>query len=497
MCTVYLTFAHFETKKLFISIEITASAINIQPVKLMIDYRSKTFQGLDTTLKLVKNADYALLHFTDMRGQLRGRTIPAEQVETALTEGVAFDGSSILGGVGIEDSDMLMKPNPSTFTVYPHYFYDKSVVGFICEIYRSNGEEFKNDPRNICQKAIEKAIEEGYEPTAAAELEFYLLQKDKEGNIYPVENHLIDKQRYFDIAPGRDITEAYRMDVSNALSTMGITIERMHHEVGSAQNEITFKYSNPLSTSDNIARYKFTAKAVADKKYGWIATFMPKPWFERAGSGMHVHLGLVNHEDGKNAFYDSQGYANISQKCRYFIGGLLEHARALCAIVAPTVNSYKRLVPGYEAPVYVVWSKNNRSALVRIPAFSSSKRSEARIEFRCPDPLCNPYLAYTLVFEAGIDGIRKKIDPGEPVDVNVYHLSESERKKMGIAILPTSLKEALEEWKSDEICVQALGKENADKYFEFGLQEWKQYEQNMPSKEDEVTSWEIQKYLYV
>jgi glutamine synthetase len=307
---------------------------------------------------------------------------------------------------------------------------------------------------------------------------------------------VIDKQRYFDIAPGRDVTETYRMDLSNALFTMGITVERQHHEVGSAQNEITFRYGDPVTTSDNIMRYKFAAKAVADKKYGWTATFMPKPWFGKAGNGMHVHLGLFDRKTGKNLFFDPDGYAYISQKCRYFIGGLLEHARALCALVAPTVNSYKRLVPGYEAPVYITWSKRNRSALVRVPEYFPGKEKEARIEFRSPDPLCNPYLSYVAMFEAGLDGVRKRIEPGDPVDTNIYHLSEAKRRELNIGVLPTSLKEALEEWNSDDICVKALGKENAEKYVELKMEEWKEYEPHMPNNKNQVTRWELQKYLY-
>ncbi len=462
----------------------------------MVHEKPQVMRNLDTYLKLMKNADYILLHFTDMLGSFKGRTIPTEEAKNTLKEGVGFDGSSIIGGVNIEESDMVMKPDPSTFTVCPYYFYDKSVVSFICSIHRPDGKQFEGDPRLICQKAIKKALTEGYETTAAAELEFYLVQKNEKGEVYPVENHLIDKQRYFDIAPDRDATESYRMDLSNALFTMGITVERQHHEAGSAQNEITFKYSDPLVTSDNITRYKFAAKAVADRKYGWIATFMPKPWFGKPGNGMHVHMGLFNPKTGTNHFYDPKGYAHVSQKCRYFIGGILEHARALCATVAPTVNSYKRLVPGYEAPVYIAWSKRNRSALIRVPEYFPEKEKEARIEFRCPDPLCNPYLVYTVVLEAGLDGIRKKIDPGEPVDVNVYHLSEAKREELGIKVLPASLKEALEEWQSNEICMQALGRENAEKYLELKMQEWKEYEPHIPNNKSEVTSWELQKYLY-
>jgi len=450
----------------------------------------------DTYLKLMKNADYIILHFTDLIGYLKGRTIPSEEAEKVLTEGVGFDGSSIIGGANIEESDMIMKPDPDTFTVCPYYFYEKGVASFICNIYTPDGKQFQNDPRYICQKTMEKTSREGCTPTAAAELEFYLVQKNKKGEVYPVENHLIDKQRYFDVAPDRDITEAYRMDLSNALSTMGITVERQHHEVGSAQNEITFKYSNPQTTADNIVRYKFAAKAVANRKYGWIATFMPKPWFGKAGNGMHMHISLFDSKTGKNLFYNPKGYAYLSQTAQYFIGGILEHARALCAILAPTVNSYKRLVPGYEAPVYVAWSKRNRSALIRVPAFPPNSESEARIEFRCPDPLCNPYLAYAVIIEAGLDGIKKKISPKEPIDTNIYHLSEAKRKELDIAVLPSSLKEALEEWKSDEICIRTLGKENAAKYLDLKMQEWVEYKSHLPKNKNQVTAWELQKYLY-
>ena len=278
----------------------------------MIDYKSLTNQNTETNLRLMKNADYILLHFTDMTGALRGRTIPAEEVERALKEGVGFDGSSLVGGVNIEESDMIMKPNVSTFAVCPYYFYDKSVVSLICDLYQPNGKRFESDPRYVCQKAMNRIRAEGYEPTAAAELEFYLAQKSNEGQFNPVENYIIDKQRYFDAIPGRDITETYRMDLSNALFAMGIIVERLQHEVGSAQNEITFRYSNPAATSDNIIRYKFAAKAVANKEYGWIATFMPKPWVGKAGNGMHVHLGLFSQENGENLFYDPEGYAYIS-----------------------------------------------------------------------------------------------------------------------------------------------------------------------------------------
>jgi len=287
------------------------------------------------------------------------------------------------------------------------------------------------------------------------------------------------------------------MDLSDTLSSMGIIVERQHHEVGSAQNEITFQYSNPVTTSDNITRYKLAAKAVADRKYNWTATFMPKPLFGKAGNGMHVHLGLFSANNGKNLCFDPKGYACLSQTCRYFIGGLLEHARALSAVVSPTVNSYKRLVPGYEAPVYLAWSRKNRSALIRVPEYFPGKENEARLEYRSPDALCNPYLTYSVLLEAGLEGIKKKMEPGDPVDENLYHLSDSRRRELGIKTLPATLKEALGEWSSDDICVRALGKENAEKYHELKMEEWREYESSgrAAANSGKITKWELQKYL--
>jgi len=457
----------------------------------------KTRENVAVCLSLIKHADHIMLHFVDLPGALKGRTVPAQEAESVLREGVGFDGSSIPGYVGIHESDMVMKPDISTFAVLPRYFYDKAVVSFLCDTYRPDGVRFEGDSRYICAKMVEQARSNGYEPTAAAELEFYLVEKDIDPELRPVEHRVTENPRYFDIAPDRDITEPYRMDLCDTLTSMGIVVERQHHEVGSAQNEITFQYSNPTATADNITRYKLAAKAVADRKYNWTATFMPKPLFGKAGNGMHVHLGLFSTKIGKNLFYDPKGYACLSQTCRYFIGGLLDHARALSAIVAPTVNSYKRLVPGYEAPVYLAWSKKNRSALIRVPEYFPGKENEARIEYRSPDPLCNPYLVYPpVLFEAGIEGIRKKIDPGDPAEENVYHLTESRRKQLGIKTLPTSLKEALDEWNCDDICIRAIGKENADKYTNLKTEEWQEYQTSARHTiTNKVTKWEIQKYL--
>ena len=452
-------------------------------------------QTLQEIREKLKNSKYIILQFTDLIGCIRGRTIPSTQAQEAFDEGIGFDGSSILGFTKIEESDLVMKPDPSTISALPDYVYDRPTATAICDILRSDREPFEGDPRYICKRQTEKILNGGYIPYAAAEVEFYLV-KNENGKFEPVENHIANNHRYFDIAPGADLTEQYRMDLCDALSEMGITIEREGHEVGPAQNEITFKYSDPVGTADHILYYKFMAKAVAKQKYGWIATFMPKPWIEKPGNGMHVHLSLFSKNGNENLFYDPDGYAGISQTCRYFIGGLLYHARALCAIVAPTVNSYKRLVPGYEAPVYITWSKKNRSALIRVPEYFKENGKGKRIEFRSPDPLCNPYLAYSVIFEAGMDGIRRKIDPGDPIEKNVYNLSDAERKSLGIKTLPGSLKEALEEWESDDICIRVLGKETAEKYMELKLNEWKEYEKN-GSLSEGITEWELQKYLFI
>lgn len=451
-------------------------------------------QQLQRITETVKKAKYIVLEFTDLVGNIRGRTVPSSFAQKAFEEGLGFDGSSILGFTKIEESDLVMKGDPSTLSPLPDYIYGRPTATAICDILDSEGKPFKGDPRHICRRQMEKILDEGYMPYAAAEVEFYLV-KNSNGSFESVENHVANSHRYFDLTPGADLTEQYRMDLCDALSFMGITIEREGHEVGPAQNEITFKYADPIKTADNILYYRFVAKAVAKQKYDWIATFMPKPWDGKAGNGMHVHLSLFTKDGERNVFYDSEGYAGISQTCRYFIGGLLYHARALCAVVAPTVNSYKRLVPGYEAPVYIAWSRKNRSALIRVPEYFIGNGKRKRIEFRSPDPLCNPYLAYAVIFEAGMDGVRRKIEPGDPIEKNVYHLTEAERRSLGIGILPASLKEALEEWESDDICIQALGKETAEKYLKLKLAEWQEYEKN--GNANTVTAWEIQKYLYM
>jgi len=446
----------------------------------------------------LKDVKYVIVYFSDLFGGFRGRTFPVKEMDDVLADGTGIDGSSIPGFVNIAESDLVMKPDATTFIRFPDYFYGYPVGGFVGDIYRPGGKiRYERDPRYICQKSIEKVRSLGYEPVAGSEPEFYLVKQDEKGAVEPVEGEPY-KDRYLSLYPDKDLTETYRMEFSDALSQVGLEIQRHGHEVGSAQQEITFRCADPLKTSNNSLLYKYVAKMLAARKYNWIATFMPKPWFGRVSSGMHAHISLFSRDGEHNAFFDPKGYAGISQLGRYFIGGLLEHARALAAVVAPTVNSYKRLVPHMEAPVYVAWSKGNRSDLVRIPEYfvGLDMEKEARVEFRCPDALSNPYLNYAVILEAGLDGVKRKIDPGDPFEDNVYELSDAERKKLGIDTLPGSLKEALEEWDNDDICIRALGKEVAEKFREAKMKEWKEYEPHMPKIAHDVTTWEVQKYLF-
>jgi glutamine synthetase len=433
-----------------------------------------------------ENVKFISLHFLDVLGYLRGRTVPLESLSEVLKNGIGFDGSSIPGFTGIEESDMIMKPDVSTAIVFP--MYNDKVARFICNIYRPSGERFEGDSRYVCQKIIEELKENGFICNTGVELEFYTARVNEKGDFEPVEAHIKDQQRYFDVSPSRDFTEEFRKDFALALlNTKRFVIEAYHHEVGSSQHEINFKFSDPLTTSDNVLTYKFIAKEVA-RKHGLIATFMPKPWFGKPGSGMHIHISLF-HSNGRNAFFDNNGYAGLSEIGKYFIGGILAHSKALSAIVAPTVNSYKRLVPGYEAPTYIAWSRKNRSSLIRVPEYFPGREDSVRVELRSPDPLCNPYLAFSAIVKAGLDGIKNKIEPPMPVEKDIFHLSENERKKLGIEPLPESLGEAIKELERDNVIKEALGDFIFKKYIELKKKEWDEYRMR-------VTPWEIEKYFF-
>ncbi len=439
--------------------------------------------GIDDVMKKGEEKGIKFVHllFADVNGYLRGRTVPFSVLKNILEEGIGFDGSSIPGFVEIYESDMVMKPDPETFTLLPQ----QKTAALLCDIYRPGNKRFEGDPRFVCQKSLEKANKLGFQFFVGAEVEFYTLKRDSSSKVVPVER--INDGMYFDMSPGSNLTEEFRMSFSShLLKNERFKIEAYHHEVGSGQHEINFRFSDPVATSDNIILYKLVAKEVA-RQHGFIATFMPKPFHGAAGNGMHIHLSLFNMEN-ENLFFDERGYGSLSETAKYFIGGLLLHAKALSAIAAPTVNSYKRLVPGYEAPIYVAWSRRNRSALVRVPHYFPGRKKHARLEYRCPDPLSNPYLLFPAVLEAGLHGIREKIDPGEPLDKDLYHLNETEKNKLGIETLPGSLFEALKELRKDKIVVKALGSHVSNTFFKEKMKEWSEYR-------EAVTPWEIEKYL--
>ena len=386
------------------------------------------------------------LQFTDIQGQPKNVAIPVQQAEKALTEGIWFDGSSIEGFARIEESDMLLKPDPATYTILPWRPVDARVARFICDIYTYGDKPFEGDPRYVLKKTLEEAKKMGFTFNTGPELEFFLF-KMVDGR---PSTQFQDYGGYFDLAP-TDLAEDVRREIVFALTQMGFEIEASHHEVAESQHEIDFKYSNALDTADKVITFKFATKTLALQK-NLHATFMAKPIFGINGSGMHTHMSLA--KDGKNAFYDPNGSMQLSQSALHYIGGLLKHAKAITRVANPTINSYKRLVPGYEAPCYISWSATNRSALVRVPA---ARGSSTRAEFRSPDPMCNPYLTFAAMLAAGLDGIKNKIEPPESTNVNIYHLTAEQRKDMGIEMLPGSLIDAQSELERDSVLTKVMG----------------------------------------
>jgi glutamine synthetase len=405
------------------------------------DVVSEMLERIDADL-----VKFLRLQFTDIQGQPKNVAIPVQQAEKALEEGIWFDGSSIEGFARIEESDMILKPDLSTYSILPWRSADARVARFICDIYTYGNKPFEGDPRYVLKKAIAEASKMGFTFNTGPELEFFLFKmiEGKPSTTFQ------DYGGYFDLAP-TDSAEDVRRDIVFALTQMGFEIEASHHEVAESQHEIDFKYSNALDTADKVITFKFATKTLALRK-DLHATFMAKPIAGINGSGMHTHGSLS--KNGKNAFYDPKGPKQLSETALFYIGGLLKHAKAITRVANPTINSYKRLVPGYEAPVYISWSNTNRSALVRVPA---ARGSSTRAEFRSPDPMCNPYLTFAALLTAGLDGIKTKTMPPESTDVNIYHLSEQERKKMGIEMLPGSLFEAQSELNKDAVISKAMG----------------------------------------
>ncbi|KXS42598.1 MAG: glutamine synthetase [Candidatus Frackibacter sp. T328-2] len=421
---------------------------------------------------------FVRLQFTDVLGITKNVAITVEQLEEALDDKIMFDGSSIEGFTRIQESDMYLKPDYDTFAIFPWRPQEGAVARLICDVYTPEGEPFSGGPRNVLKKVIQEAEEMGYEMYAGPEPEFFLFETDEDGE---ATTKTMDNGGYFDLSPV-DLGQNARRDINLALEKMGFEVEASHHEVAPGQHEIDFKYADALQTADNVATFKFVTKAIANG-HGLHATFMPKPIFGENGSGMHVHQSLF--KDGENAFYDPEDERGLSKVAYHYIGGILKHAKAVAAVTNPTVNSYKRLVPGYEAPVYIAWSAANRSALVRIP---SSRGVGTRIELRNPDPSSNPYLAMAVMLKAGLDGIKNEIEPGEEVLDNIYSMTESEKQDAGIESLPGNLIEAVKELREDEVIKSALGGHVYKHFVKAKQIEWDIYKM-------QVHQWELDQYL--
>lgn len=419
------------------------------------------------------------LQFTDLFGNIKNVGIPASQIEKALNNEVMFDGSSIEGFARIEESDMKLHPDLDTWLILPWEFeHGEKVARLICDVHKISGEPFEGDPRAILKKTLKEAEEMGFCLNIGPEPEFYLFKKDMNGNITTEVN---DNGGYFDLSPV-DLGENCRRDIVLTLEKMKFQVEAEHHEVGKGQHEVDFKYDEALKTADNIQTFKLVVKNVA-RKHNLHASFMPKPIFGEAGSGMHCNMSLF--KDGKNAFFDENSENKLSEIANYFMAGILEHARATAAITNPIVNSYKRLVPGFEAPVNVAWSTSNRSCMIRIPG---SRGSGTRVEIRNPDPSANPYLSIAVLLKAGLEGIKKKMDLPMEQRKNLFHLTAGEIKSLGIHNLPTDLFEAISELKNDSLILSVLGEHAAEKFISGKTQEWNEY--NI-----QVTEWERKRYL--
>jgi glutamine synthetase, type I len=426
-----------------------------------------------------ENVRFLRLMFTDLFGIIKNVEVPISQLDKLLDNKLMFDGSSIDGFVRIEESDMYLYPDLSTWMVFPWGNEHGKVARIICEVYSNDRKPFVGDPRNNLIRVLQEMKDAGFTDfNIGPEPEFFLLKLDENGK--PTTN-LNDKGSYFDLAPV-DLGENCRRDIVLELENMGFDVEASHHEVAPGQHEIDFKYADALTAADNIQTFKLVVKTVA-RKYNLHATFMPKPMDGINGSGMHLNMSLFNKEG--NAFYDEKGDLQLSQNAYWFLGGLLKHARSYTAVCNPIVNSYKRLVPGYEAPVYVAWSGSNRSPLIRVP---SSKGLSTRFEVRSVDPAANPYLAIASVLEAGLDGIRNKIEPEDSVDRNIYRMNIQERNEEHIIDLPSTLHNALKEFQNDDVMRKALGDHIFQSFLEAKKLEWASYRQ-------EVTQWERDQYL--
>jgi glutamine synthetase len=433
-------------------------------------------------LKRVKDEDVEFVRFwfTDIFGQLKSFAIGKDELEHAFADGMGFDGSSITGFNRIEESDMIAMPDPDTFRILPWRGTEYPVGRVFCDVLKPGGEPYEGDSRYVMRRALDRAKEMGFDHYyLGPELEFFLFRDDQGTEV-------LDKGGYFDLTT-LDVASDFRRDVVFTLRDLGIPVEYTHHEVGPSQHEIDMRFADGLTMADNTMTYRIAVKEVA-MAHGYYATFMPKPLFGENGSGMHTHQSLFRGEN--NAFFDSDDEYFLSAEAKAFIAGQLHHARELSALFAPSVNSYKRLVPGFEAPVYIAWSRRNRSALVRVPVYHPGKERATRAELRCPDPSCNPYLTFAALLHAGLEGIEKGYELPPPIERNLYDLTEAERQDMGVDHLPETLGEAVEEMARSEVVQKALGDHIFTRYVELKREEWLDYRV-------QVTPWELDQYLAV
>ena len=437
----------------------------------------------EAVLKMIKeqNVDFIRLWFTDVLGFLKSFEISPDELDEALSEGMGFDGSSVEGYARIEESDMIAKPDPSTYTLLP-FSVDKEpkIARMFCDIQEPDGTPYAGDPRQALKENLRKAKDMGYDFYVGPELEYFYFKDAK------AEPMALDAGGYFDLTP-HDVASPLRTDTVLALEKMGIKVEFSHHEVAPSQHEIDLRYDEALSMADAAMTYRLTVKEIAIKN-GVFASFMPKPLFGENGSGMHTHQSLFR--GSENTFFNPDDKYHLSKIGKSYIAGLVRHAREICLVIAQWVNSYKRLVPGYEAPVYVSWARRNRSALVRVPMYKPKKPKATRAEFRCPDPACNPYLAFSVMLAAGLKGIEEGYELGEPVEEDIFKMSENERRDRGIDSLPGNLGEAIMETEKSQLVRDALGDHIFEKFIENKKIEWDNYRIH-------VSRYEIEKYLPV
>lgn len=423
------------------------------------------------------NIKFIRMWFTDILGMLKSFTITYDELEKALTEGMGFDGSSIEGYARIDESDMVAMPDPDTYQIIPWRPKEAGVARMFCDILKPGGEYFEGDPRYVLKKNLKRAAEMGFTFYVGPELEYFYF-KDSNGT------ECLDEGGYFDMTP-LDAASDLRRDTVLTLEAMGIGVEYSHHEVAKSQHEIDMRYTDALTMADQVMTYRIIVKQVA-LQHGYYATFMPKPIFGINGSGMHVHQSLF--KGSTNAFFDPKDKYHLSDIAKWYIAGLLKHSPEITCVCNQWVNSYKRLVPGYEAPVYITWARRNRSDLIRVPEYQPGREKATRIEFRSPDPACNPYLAFSVMLAAGLEGIEKQYPLPEPVEENVYHMSQAEREKRGIKTLPASLYEAIQLTKNSKLVKKALGDHIFENFIKNKEIEWDMYR-------TQVTEYEIQRYL--